>query len=128
MLAIGSGLALGREGPTVQMAATIGHLVGKEFRRSWPDCRVLLAAGAGAGLATAFNAPIAGAIFVLEELVRRFELRVAIAALGASATAISVSRVLLGEAAGLSASERWPMLARQRGRSRGGRRADGDCL
>ena len=98
ILAIGSGLALGREGPSVQMAATIGHLVGQKFRRGWPDCRVLLAAGAGAGLATAFNAPIAGAIFVLEELVRRFELRVAIAALGASATAISVSRVLLGEA------------------------------
>src|SRR5271163_1329406 len=89
VLAIGSGLALGREGPSVQMAGTIGHLVGKEFRRNWPDCRVLLAAGAGAGLATAFNAPGAGAIFVLEELVRRFELRVAIAALGASATAIS---------------------------------------
>ena len=99
IFAIGSGLALGREGPSVQMAATIGHLIGKKFRRGWPDCRVLLAAGAGAGLATAFNAPIAGAIFVLEELVRRFELRVAIAALGASATAISVSRVLLGEAA-----------------------------
>jgi chloride channel protein, CIC family len=99
LLAIGAGLALGREGPTVQMAATIGHLVGKVFRRNWPDCRVLLAAGAGAGLATAFNAPIAGAIFVLEELVRRFELRVAIAALGASATAISISRVLLGDAA-----------------------------
>ena len=99
VLAIGSGLALGREGPTVQMSATLGHLVGKVFRRGWPDCRVLLAAGAGAGLATAFNAPIAGAIFVLEELVRRFELRVAIAALGASATAISVSRVLLGDAA-----------------------------
>ena len=105
VLAIGSGLALGREGPTVQMAATIGHLIGKEFRRSWPDCRVLLAAGAGAGLATAFNAPIAGAIFVLEELVRRFELRVAIAALGASATAISVSRVLLGDAADFHVGE-----------------------
>jgi chloride channel protein, CIC family len=99
LLAIGAGLALGREGPTVQMAATIGHLIGKVFRRNWPDCRVLLAAGAGAGLATAFNAPIAGAIFVLEELVRRFELRVAIAALGASATAISISRLLLGDAA-----------------------------
>jgi CIC family chloride channel protein len=97
-LAIGSGLALGREGPSVQMAATIGHLVGKQFRRGWPDCRVLLAAGAGAGLATAFNAPIAGAIFVLEELVRRFELRVAIAALGASATAISISRMIVGDA------------------------------
>ena len=99
VLAIGSGLALGREGPSVQMAGTIGHLIAKKFRRSWPDCRVLLAAGAGAGLATAFNAPGAGAIFVLEELVGRFELRVAIAALGASATAISASRMILGDAA-----------------------------
>ena len=97
-LAIGAGLALGREGPGVHMAATLGHLVGKIFRRNWPDCRVLLAAGAGAGLATAFDAPIAGGIFVLEELVRRFELRVALAALGASATAISVSRAILGDA------------------------------
>ena len=84
VLAIGSGLALGREGPSVQMGAGIAHLVGLLFRRSWPDSRVLLAAGAGAGLATAFNAPIAGAIFVLEELVRRFDTKIAIAALGAS--------------------------------------------
>ena len=98
VLAIGAGLALGREGPSVHMGATMAHLIGKLFGRNWPDCRVLLAAGAGAGLATAFNAPIAGAIFVLEELVRRFEPRIAIAALGASATAIGVSRVLLGNA------------------------------
>jgi CIC family chloride channel protein len=98
VLAIGSGLALGREGPSVQIGATIAHVVGQVGRRAWPDCRVLLAAGAGAGLATAFNAPIAGAIFVLEELVRRFEPRIAIAALGASATAIMVSRQFLGNA------------------------------
>ena len=96
-LAIGAGLALGREGPSVHMAATLGHLVGKAFRRNWPDCRVLLAAGAGAGLATAFDAPIAGGVLVLEELVRRFETRIAIAALGASATAIAVSRGILGD-------------------------------
>ncbi len=96
LLAIGFGLALGREGPSVQMGATIAHIVGKIAGRSWPDCRVLLAAGAGAGLATAFNAPIAGAIFVLEELVRRFDTRIAIAALGASTGAIAVARLLLG--------------------------------
>src|SRR6266702_7938310 len=95
VLAIGSGLALGREGPTVQMAATIGHLIGKEFRRGWPDCRVLLAAGAGAGLATAFNAPIAGAIFVLEELVRRYDARTTIATFGASGSALAVARLFL---------------------------------
>ncbi|MBL8905198.1 MAG: H(+)/Cl(-) exchange transporter ClcA [Rhizobiales bacterium] len=97
-LAIGSGFALGREGPTVQMGASLADLVGTICRRSWVDRRVLIAAGAGAGLATAFNAPIAGAIFVLEELVRRFEPRIAMVALGTSATAVSVSRLILGDA------------------------------
>jgi CIC family chloride channel protein len=96
VLAIGGGLALGREGPSVQMGASLAHLLGNFFRRRWEDCRVLFAAGAGAGLATAFNAPIAGAIFVLEELVRRFETRIAIAALGASATAMMVARMFRG--------------------------------
>jgi CIC family chloride channel protein len=97
VLAIGSGLALGREGPSVQMGASVAFLIGRVFRRTWPDCRVLFAAGAGAGLATAFNAPIAGAIFVFEELVRRFEPHIAMAAVGASATAIAVARIFLGD-------------------------------
>jgi chloride channel protein, CIC family len=98
ILAIGSGLALGREGPSVQMGASISDSLGRLFGRNEADCRTLLAAGAGAGLATAFNAPIAGAIFVLEELVRRFDTRVTIATFGASAGAIAIGRVLLGDA------------------------------
>jgi len=97
-LAIGSGLALGREGPSVQMGACLGSVLGKGFGRDADDCRALLAAGAGAGLATAFNAPTAGAVFVLEELVRRFDTRIAIAALAASASAIAVARMMLGQA------------------------------
>jgi chloride channel protein, CIC family len=97
VLAIGAGLALGREGPSAQMGAAIAHVVGRVCRRGWADLRVLLAAGAGAGLATAFNAPIAGAVFVIEELVGRFEANIAISALGASAAAIAVTRVLLGD-------------------------------
>jgi CIC family chloride channel protein len=97
LLAIGSGLALGREGPSVQMGATLAHLIGLGCRRTLPDCLALLAAGAGAGLATAFNAPIAGAVFVLEELVRRFDAQVAVATFGASAGAIAVGRVFLGD-------------------------------
>ena len=114
--AIGAGLALGREGPSVQMGAAIAHLVGKFARRDWLDCKVLIAAGAGAGLATAFNAPIAGAVFVLEELVRRFDTRIAIAALGASAAAIAVARTLLGAAPDFAVEplaymgvETWPL-------------------
>jgi chloride channel protein, CIC family len=96
LLAIGAGLALGREGPIVQMGAALANLLGNLFRRDGPDCRVLLAAGAGAGLATAFNAPLAGAVFVLEELLRRFDIRTTIATFGASVGAIAVARVLLG--------------------------------
>ena len=98
LMAIGGGLALGREGPTVQIGAVIGHLLGGAFKRSDNDRRVLLAAGAGAGLATAFNAPIAGAIFVLEELVGEFDVSISIATLGATAGAITVSRLILGQA------------------------------
>ncbi len=97
VLAIGAGLALGREGPPVQIGASLAVLIGRVFRLPWRDCRALLAAGAGAGLATAFNAPLAGAAFVLEELVQSFDPRIAIAALAASATAISVARVALGD-------------------------------
>lgn len=97
LLAMGAGLALGREGPTIQMGASLAHLFGTTFRRNGDECRALLAAGAGAGLATAFNAPIAGAVFVLEELVRRFETRITITTLGASAGAIAVAHVFLGQ-------------------------------
>jgi CIC family chloride channel protein len=96
-LAIGAGLALGREGPTVQMSATIGHLFARGFRLRAADARALLAAGAGAGLAVAFNAPLGGAIFVFEELVRRFELRVGVAALAACGAALAVMRMLIGD-------------------------------
>lgn len=97
LLAIGGGLVLGREGPTVQIGSGIGHLIGRAFQRNQNECRALLAAGAGAGLATAFNAPIAGAIFVLEELVGRFNIAVTATTLGASASAICVSRPFLGQ-------------------------------
>jgi CIC family chloride channel protein len=98
VLAMGSGLALGREGPSVQMGVTAAHVIGGLFRRDAEDRRALIAGGAGAGLATAFNAPGAGAIFVLEELVGRFDPRIGLVALGASAGAITVSRGLLGNA------------------------------
>jgi CIC family chloride channel protein len=90
LLSIGAGLALGHEGPSVQIGAGTAVFFGGVFGCSWPDSRALLAAGAG--LAAAFNAPIAGSAFVLEELVRSFEHRIAITTLAASAAAIGVAR------------------------------------
>lgn len=95
-LSIGGGLALGREGPTVQMGAIFGNAISR-FGRRWPEPETLLAAGASAGLAAAFNAPLAGALFVVEELLHRFSPRLLAAALVASATSIVVLRASLGD-------------------------------
>jgi CIC family chloride channel protein len=80
------------------MGASLAHLFGKVAHCNEDECKALLAAGAGAGLATAFNAPVAGAVFVLEELMRRFDLRITITTVGASAGAIGAARFLLGQA------------------------------
>ena len=71
-LGISSGLALGREGPTVQMGGAVGAAVAQWLKVTPRERQTLIAAGAGAGLAAAFNAPLAGLIFVLEELQRHF--------------------------------------------------------
>ena len=83
MLSIGSGLALGREGPTVQMGGTVGRLFADATRRWTPEPWSLIAAGAGAGLAVAFNAPLAATLFVVEELIHRFSARIFSATLAA---------------------------------------------
>ncbi|MEA5552815.1 chloride channel protein [Anabaena cylindrica UHCC 0172] len=70
ILVLGSGLALGREGPTVQVGASLASQLSRWFPTSPEHRRQLIAAGAGAGLAAAFNAPIAGVLFVVEELLQ----------------------------------------------------------
>jgi len=72
ILSIGGGLALGREGPTVQMGGAVGNGVSTFFNVRPREQRTLIGAGAGAGLAAAFNAPLSGVMFVLEEIQRDF--------------------------------------------------------
>ncbi len=69
-LGIGAGLSLGREGPTVQLGAAVGAFVGEVLRVPDRSRNSLISCGAGAGLAAAFNAPLAGFLFVIEELHR----------------------------------------------------------
>lgn len=97
--AISGGLALGREGPTVQMGAGVGHMVSELFRvrEGEGERRALISAGAGAGLAAAFNAPLSGLIFVLEELHGSFTPVMFVAAFLASVSGDVVSRLLIGE-------------------------------
>ena len=96
LLSLGSGMALGREGPTVQMGASIAHIIAPWFVRREDDERVVLAAGAGAGLAVAFNAPIGGSVFVFEELTSNFTPWLLVATLSAALFAVGVMRWMIG--------------------------------
>jgi chloride channel protein, CIC family len=69
-LAIGSGLVLGREGPTIQVGSALAAQLSQWFPTSPDYRRQLIAAGASAGLAAAFNTPITGVLFVVEALLQ----------------------------------------------------------
>ncbi|MBP3232709.1 MAG: ClC family H(+)/Cl(-) exchange transporter [Anaerovibrio sp.] len=96
ILAIGAGLSLGREGPSVQIGACVGQGVSRSAVRTRYEERILMTAGAGAGLAAAFNAPLAGVIFCLEELQKTFSPVVLMASITASVTATTVSQLIFG--------------------------------
>lgn len=97
VLAIGAGLALGREGPTVQMAAAIGSKLARSFRMNKDDQNTMQAALAGTGLGVAFNAPIGGCIFVVEELTKEVRVRLVAATLVAAGIGVGISHLILGD-------------------------------
>lgn len=72
LLSIGGGLVLGREGPTVQIGGAVGRIGGDVLRLSAEEREALVAAGAAAGLSAAFNAPLSGILFVIEEMRPHF--------------------------------------------------------
>jgi len=96
VLAIGSGLVLGREGPTVHMGAAIGAETARRVRLPESEVRMMQTALGGAGLAVAFNAPIGGTLFTLEEVTRSFKVKTVLATLFAAAAAVGCSRLVLG--------------------------------
>ncbi|MDF5731761.1 MAG: chloride channel protein, partial [Rhizonema sp. PD38] len=104
ILALGSGLALGREGPTVQVGAALASQLSRWFPTSPDHRRQLIAAGAGAGLAAAFNTPIAGVLFVVEELLQEFSDFTLGTAILASFIGAVVSRLLGGRSLDINLS------------------------
>lgn len=92
-----AGLVLGREGPTVHMGSTLGSTAGRWLGLSEPDQRLLYAAVGGAGLAVAFNAPIGGALFALEEVTRTVKVRVVLVTIFSTSIAVACSRLIIGD-------------------------------
>lgn len=98
VLGIGAGLSLGREGPTVQLGAAVGNALGDLLRVPQRTLPQLISCGAGAGLAAAFNAPLAGFLFVLEELHRELSALTYGGALIAAVCATIVTEAVTGQA------------------------------
>lgn len=96
VIGLGAGLSLGREGPSIQLGAVTAQGISRFLGRTRLEERYLITSGASAGLATAFNAPLAGVIFSLEELHRNFSAVVLLPAMAAALTATYISRLLFG--------------------------------
>ena len=95
-LAIGGGLALGREGPSIQIGGMLGKACARIRKTNLTEERLLMTCGAGAGLAAAFGAPLAGALFSLEELHKNFSLEVLVPTMVSTAVADYVAVNIIG--------------------------------
>lgn len=96
ILGIGSGLFLGREGPSIQLGGTVAQGMAERFNFDGRRRRLLIAGGAAAGLSAAFNAPIASTLFILEEVYHSFSTLVWITSLTSAVVADFISSEVFG--------------------------------
>ncbi len=95
IVGIASGLSMGREGPTIHIGAGLGNKIAKLLNSK--HHKRAMASGAGAGLAAAFNTPIAGVLFIIEELDHNFSSVSLGPAIVGSVTAAITCRMLYGD-------------------------------
>lgn len=96
ILTLASGLSVGREGPSIQMGAAIGEGISKTSNKMDYEHKYLITSGASAGLAAAFNAPLAGVMFALEEVHKNFSPIVLMSAMVSAVTADMTTKLVLG--------------------------------
>jgi CIC family chloride channel protein len=94
---IASGGSVGREGPVIQIGAAVGSTIGQFFRVNPKRMRTFVACGAASGIAAAFNAPVAGALFAVEVILGDFAVPQFSAVVISSVMATVVSRTYLGD-------------------------------
>ena len=98
VLSIGSGLSLGREGPSVQVGAGLASAIAQWLRLPAARVRSLMAVGAAGALAAAFNTPVAAVLFALEEIMGDLNAALVGSTVIASVAAVMVSRSIVGNA------------------------------
>ena len=96
-ISLASGIALGREGPSVQIGAGIASVLGRAFGLSKANVKALVPVGCSAALAAAFNTPIAAVLFSLEEILGDLHAPVLGSVVISSATSWMVLHLLLGD-------------------------------
>jgi CIC family chloride channel protein len=96
-ISLGSGISLGREGPSVQMGAGIASTVGRALRLSSRETAALLPLGSAAALAAAFNTPLAAVLFTLEEVMGDLHARLIGSVVLSAASSWLVLHLLLGD-------------------------------
>jgi len=96
-LYIAAGGSVGREGPVIQIGSAVGSTIGQFFRVNPKRMRVFVACGAASGIAAAFNAPVAGALFAVEIILGDFAVAQFSPIVISSVTATIVSRHFLGD-------------------------------
>jgi CIC family chloride channel protein len=106
-LTVGLGGSAGLEAPAVASGAAIGSNIGRFFGLSYRETTLLLACGAGAGIAGAFNSPVAGMIFAIEVILPEFSIPAVIPLLIASAIASVVSKFIYDQPLFALVTEGW---------------------
>lgn len=96
VLTDGTGVFMGREGPSIQLGGAVGQGIAQGFKQHGSDRRLLIATGAAAGLSATFSAPLAGTFFVMEGIYRNFQPTVWLSALTGAITANFVSLNVFG--------------------------------
>ena len=91
-----AGLSLGREGPSVQLGASMGQMVSSRLAETERHKRILIASGASAGLSAAFNAPLSGVMFTLEEVFKYFSPLILLTCMTSAMVADMVARIMFG--------------------------------
>ena len=95
-LSIGTGASVGREGPIIQIGSSFGSTLGRRLRLIRSQKIILLAAGAGAGIAATFNTPLGGVLFAVEVLLPEISPRSFLPVVAATATSTYAYRQVIG--------------------------------